>query len=436
MKLKSINIFLLGLLFYVPVHGQGLRPGQAMPKVEVGPMMNYHSVTANFSDWKGKLVILDFWSVTCGACLAGFPKLEKLQEQFGSAIQIILVSEESKDSVMRFYARRNRLKIPNLPMLTGDSLLKNLFPHVYKPHQVWIDGAGKVRYITDGYNATEANVQKLLEGGNPDMAEKKYEKEFAISDPLSLLTDERWREKVEYYSLLMHNISGVSIGNGISSTTGEGKPNRIIANGQAAVQLFARAYAEGGKYNFNNSNTIALEVPNAFPYQWPKDDSLLDKWIAQYCYNYVLQVPAEKSGELFSIMQTELCSYFNLDAAVEKRKVKCLILSKSGKEDKLATKGLKSGTNLWTRNKDSMRYIYNRPFSNLTTKIKNMISGKSLHAPFIDATGYSGNIDIEITAEAFDYADISLLQKELSRYGLELCEREWETDVLVIRRKG
>ncbi len=430
---KRIIQCLLCIIIQSVCSGQAMRIGEKMPALRLGPLMNYKTETVSFSQWKGKLVILDFWGENCGSCIAGFPNLEKLQQQFKDSIQVVLVNRRDKDSVLRFFKKMKRLRIPKLPMLTGDTVLENLFPHVFMPHQVWIDGAGVVRYITDGYNATAANVRAVLNGRKVQMAEKRYDRDHSLTDPLKMLVEERWQDKLQFFSVLTHNLSGVSISNGTQRTSGKGKPNRFSFGGVSSVQLYIKAYAEGRRYNFSSSNAVQLELRDSYPYTWCRDSSQLDRWKEQYCYNYVMQVPLEEADSLYPHMRRDLQRYFKLDAFIEKRKIRCMVLTRVDSTDRLRSSGKKAVSNFWRHTEDSIKYMYNIPFGSFTIWLKNSIEYKNLATPFIDATGYTGNIDIEMNADTVTYFDIPLLRKELSRYGLLLEEREWVTDVLVIR---
>lgn len=428
----SVCIFLFS--FLAAGAQKEYKKGDRVPAALITSLLEQYGGAA-MSDRKDQLLILDFWAVTCGQCIAGFPKLEALQQKFGTPLQVILINQETADSTQRFFAKRKRIKVPSLPMVSGDTVWHSYFPHIYKPHQVWIGSDGVVLHITDGYNATEENVRKVLEGQKILLANKAYEKDYAVSDVFSFAADKKWRESVAYYSLLTHVVSGVSIGNGTESTTGESLPNLIRANGNSVVQLFARAYAAGGQYNFSASNTVLLCVKDSFRYQRPVDAAQWDKWKEKYCYNYVLQVPAEHADRLYYYMQKDLQRLFGLEAVVEQRRVACLVLVRTSDQDKLASKQEKSKTNLWSRTDEPLRYMYNKPFSMLTKRIKDMVTGIALPTPFIDATGYTGVIDIELATDAFDYYDIPLLRKELQRYDLDLRVEERETVVLVIREE-
>src|SRR5258705_5959636 len=55
--------------------------GDKVPDIVFENVLNYKNKKAKLSDFKGKLVILDIWSVGCISCIESFPKLEALQKQ-------------------------------------------------------------------------------------------------------------------------------------------------------------------------------------------------------------------------------------------------------------------------------------------------------------------------------------------------------------------
>src|SRR3546814_7287875 len=50
-------------------HGP-LKVGDPMPDIFIPHLSNYSASSANFSDFRGKLVILDFWNLFCHPCIA------------------------------------------------------------------------------------------------------------------------------------------------------------------------------------------------------------------------------------------------------------------------------------------------------------------------------------------------------------------------------
>lgn len=76
----------------------------------VGPPLDLREVMENgtirLKDYRGKVVLLDFWATWCGPCRMVMPKLEDLQRRHGDEGLVVLgVSDESLGAVKRFLAR-------------------------------------------------------------------------------------------------------------------------------------------------------------------------------------------------------------------------------------------------------------------------------------------------------------------------------------------
>jgi thiol-disulfide isomerase/thioredoxin len=55
------------------------------------------------SDYKGKVVIVDFWATWCGPCRRGIPDLIDIQKQYGNDVVVIGISlDENKGLVLPF----------------------------------------------------------------------------------------------------------------------------------------------------------------------------------------------------------------------------------------------------------------------------------------------------------------------------------------------
>jgi thiol-disulfide isomerase/thioredoxin len=50
--------------------------------------------TADLSDFRGKLVIVNLWATWCEPCLREMPSLERLQSRFGDRITVVAISED------------------------------------------------------------------------------------------------------------------------------------------------------------------------------------------------------------------------------------------------------------------------------------------------------------------------------------------------------
>src|SRR5262245_27781289 len=81
------------------------------------------------TDWRGKVVLVNFWATWCPPCRAEIPDLVALQEKYRDRLQIIGVSQDegSPEEVRRF-ALQYKINYP-IVMLTPE--LREHFPNVY-----------------------------------------------------------------------------------------------------------------------------------------------------------------------------------------------------------------------------------------------------------------------------------------------------------------
>lgn len=66
------------------------------------------SLHKNISEYKGKVVLLNFWTTWCRPCLTEIPDLNRLQNDYGDkGLAVIIISDEQRDRLLRFHERNN-----------------------------------------------------------------------------------------------------------------------------------------------------------------------------------------------------------------------------------------------------------------------------------------------------------------------------------------
>lgn len=156
-----------------------LKIGDTLPDIPLGSVINNYTGKTRFSEFKGKLIILDFWSTGCSSCISNFGHLEELQQEFKDQIQIFLVNifETKEDIENRLKGRYlNKFKLPNLPCIVAEksitteeagmraSAIRRMFPSRGVPYHVWIDMNGVVRLKGGALNTYSDKIRKILKG--------------------------------------------------------------------------------------------------------------------------------------------------------------------------------------------------------------------------------------------------------------------------------
>lgn len=139
-----------------------LKIGDTLPPIFIDNILNSYQTQTNTSDYRGKLLLLDFGATTCVPCIRAFPVLDSLQQEFKNKLQVFMVTREAKNKVLSFLQTNKTAKNHPLAVITEDSLLNAYFPHSALPHEVWINEDGIVTAITDHEYLTAQNIKQVI----------------------------------------------------------------------------------------------------------------------------------------------------------------------------------------------------------------------------------------------------------------------------------
>lgn len=113
--------------------------------------------TYNISDFKGKVVWLNFFATWCGPCLVEIPELNELSEENKDVVFISIGREHTVEELIPFAEKKE------MTYIVGADPERNifrLFGEKYIPRNYLIDKEGKIVEQRVGYN--ETTLKKLV----------------------------------------------------------------------------------------------------------------------------------------------------------------------------------------------------------------------------------------------------------------------------------
>ena len=109
--------------------------------------------------FKGKVVVLDFWATWCAPCRASLPHLDELSKRYEGRVHFVAVNAQSED-VAAQSETRDMLKL-KMPIATDGYDAASLY-HVEKlPTTVILDSRGHVARTFEGPAAPETIAKAL-----------------------------------------------------------------------------------------------------------------------------------------------------------------------------------------------------------------------------------------------------------------------------------
>jgi thiol-disulfide isomerase/thioredoxin len=97
------------------------------------------------SQFKGKVIVIDFWATWCGPCKVEIPHFVEFQDKYGKAgLQIVGISVDDTADKLAPYIRDMKMNYPVLQGLNHDDLQEAYGPIVGIPVSVMISRDGKI----------------------------------------------------------------------------------------------------------------------------------------------------------------------------------------------------------------------------------------------------------------------------------------------------
>ncbi len=463
LSIYSCNIFASEKKFsqMLLAGGDDIRPlkiGDKVPDIVFKQMIGYPKSTAKLSDFKGKLLILDFWSVYCTVCIAEFPKMTRLQKQFDDKIQILPVGFEDdkpRSNIAEFLKRRKgtpaELKLPTAVQSKDDKVLQQLFPFTGLPHEIWINSEGILVGITNHFAVAPANINLVLAG--KDLSHIKSIEN--MNNMKLLMPDDEFlinrRDQSVFGSAFagyfdrIHN--GWNFGEQADSSYWRFFDTRLTPY-QYYAKLYEKRFKSLGR-NLYPESIIVEETPGTKFFARDKreymgDDGFLDnyefeKFMNENTFSYELILPKSYSlDDVYEYMINDFDKFFKVESRVEKRPIKVLALVKTNSEELYKSKsGIKymSGASKFIGKGGEDGAKWEMRGSDLADII-NFLNKRNLPLTVVDKTGISNKVDLNVSMNDSNRPwPLAEAREQLKTYGLDLVETVHNMEVLVLYNK-
>ena len=159
------TIILLGGLYILAIQvsrrfqgmtGAGLETGTVAPNFI---LKNLNGDDVQLSQFRGKVVLIDFWAVFCKPCVIVLPKIQEIHEKYNDEELVVLMINVSEDkNKIQKFIEENGYTFQVL-LGSGNMNVQKNYGVIGIPHTYIIDKQGKVAYSRIGYGP---GSEKLL----------------------------------------------------------------------------------------------------------------------------------------------------------------------------------------------------------------------------------------------------------------------------------
>ncbi|MGW8310232.1 MAG: peroxiredoxin family protein [Thiogranum sp.] len=172
---KSMRLFAALIWLAIPaglVHAQLISPELSHELTRVEPpvvapdftLPDLDEETHKLSDYRGKVVMLNFWATWCPPCRREIPSMQSIYRDLGKSGFVVLAVNEFEDPEHVFAYMGQLSVLPNFPILLDtDSTVSQAYKVKGLPTTVLIDKQGRIVYrAVGGRDFDHEAVRKIV----------------------------------------------------------------------------------------------------------------------------------------------------------------------------------------------------------------------------------------------------------------------------------
>jgi thiol-disulfide isomerase/thioredoxin len=130
--------------FVADVNDRPVAPGFTLESID--------GKKVSLSDFKGKIVYIDFWATWCGPCIAEMPHSKKLKEKFvgNDSIVFMYVSVDNEESIDDWKSLVKKKGMSGVQLISRDGSEERVADRYgisFIPRFVLVDKNGKIAYL-------------------------------------------------------------------------------------------------------------------------------------------------------------------------------------------------------------------------------------------------------------------------------------------------
>lgn len=437
-----------------------LKIGDTLPNLPLTNLYNYKGPEKNLGDFKGKLLILDFWATWCGPCIAAFPKMEALREKFKGKLQILPVTNDSEQKVKELFTNLKTDQGLDMFSVVADKQIAALFNFNKIPHYVWIDQQGKYLGDATQEDMTEEKISLAISGKEALSKEATVARSVDGMAPLMNITipmiengepkSENIDTKILRSSTFTRSVEGIGAGLRITKNRFTARNNELgtMLTYVAAFELNDEGGLYSNQFYFFNTNRTIWEVSDKALLDYgPRMSTIIVSnspgWKThrdEHTFCYELKLGKDTSYKYVAkVALLELNQRFkqllNISAYIEKRKIKCLVLKRTSSIDKVA--GNSDQLQPIKPSGKTERFslsVVDRPYIFFIMPLVTQHLG-NISTPIVDETGFDLRkvVNIQLEGKLNNWENLNTL---LVKYDLAFEEADRTIDMVIITDKS